>query len=159
MAGYHCPMPKGIIIVNCPTAFSLLTAPICCLWHHSLHDPKQSNHARAAAAWKANNHIAQGNALGIVCRVMIPPRRGQKHFPPNGNAFALVGRRLLCYPCSPRALPWAGGSLPLSGVHSSERLLLMGITDMRGRNTRIAHSAMRGFVKEYSNFDPKKWGV
>ena len=74
---------------------------------------------------------------------------GHKHFPPNGNAFALVGRRLLCYPCSPRALPWAGGSLPLSGVHSSERLLLMGIADMRGRNTRIAHSAMRGCVKEY----------
>ena len=30
---------------------------------------------------------------------------GQKHFPPNGKAFALPGRRLLCYPCSPGCYP------------------------------------------------------
>ena len=50
----HCKRPIGIFFANClcllPLASSLLTAPICCLWHHSLHDPKQSNHARAAAA-------------------------------------------------------------------------------------------------------------
>ena len=40
-------------------------------------------------------------------------------------------------PLFPKALPWAGGSLPLSGAHSSERLLLMGIADVRVRYTRI----------------------
>jgi hypothetical protein len=40
---------SGILIANGPMAFSLLTTPICCLWHHSLHETKQSKHARAAA--------------------------------------------------------------------------------------------------------------
>ena len=51
--------------------------------------------------------------------------------------------RLLCCPCSPRALPWAGGSLPLSGAYLSERLLLIGIADVRVRYTRIANLAKR----------------
>ena len=106
---------------------------------------------------------------------------GQKHLPPDGNAFALSGRRLLCYPCSPRAVPWAGGSLPLSGALSSEWLLLMGIANgrlnatfgthtlgwlfplgianVRAWYTRIANLAKQEFVKKYSNFEPKKQGV
>ena len=51
---------------------------------------------RASAAWRANNQIAQGSALGVVCRVMIPPQKGQKHFSPIDNAFALSGRSLFC---------------------------------------------------------------
>ena len=47
---------------------------------------------------------------------------GQKHYPSNDKAFALSGRRLLCYPKFPRVLPWAGGSLPLSGAHAAVRL-------------------------------------
>ena len=67
--------------------------------------------ARASAAWRANNQIAQGNALGVICRVMLLPCLGAACF----------------VPCSPRVLPWAGSSLPLSGAHSAEQLLLLGV--------------------------------
>ena len=50
-------------------------------------------------------------------------------------------------PLFPRALSWAGGSLPLSGAYLSERLLLMGIADVRVRYTRISNSVERDFVK------------
>ena len=40
---------------------------------------------------------------------------GQKHFPPNGNAFALSGRRLLCYPCSPGCCPGLVAHCPFQG--------------------------------------------
>ena len=62
-------------------------------------------------------------------------------------------------PLFPRELPWAGGLLPLSGAHSAEQLLLLVIANARGRYTQIAHSEKRGFVKKYSNFEPKKQGV
>jgi hypothetical protein len=67
--------------------------------------------ARASAAWRANNQIAQGNALGVICRVMLLPCLGAACF----------------VPCSPRVLPWAGSLLPLSGAHSAEQLLLLGV--------------------------------
>ena len=40
---------------------------------------------------------------------------GQKHFPPNGNAFALSGRRLLCYPNSPGCYPGLMDQCPFQG--------------------------------------------
>ena len=40
---------------------------------------------------------------------------GQKHFPPNGNAFALSGRNLLCYPNSPGRCPGLVAHCPFQG--------------------------------------------
>ena len=41
--------------------------------------------------------------------------KGQKHFLPNGKAFALPGRRLLCYPCSPGCCPGLVAQCPFQG--------------------------------------------
>ena len=49
-----------------------------------------------------------------------PAPEGHKHFL-NDKAFAPVGRILLCCPKFPRVLPWAGGSMPLSGAHAAVR--------------------------------------
>ena len=91
---------------------------------------------------------------------------GQKHFPPNGNTYALSGRRLLCYPCSPGCYPGLVARCPLSGAHLSERLLLLVIANARLNATelRIRQNFCGGifivtFVKKYSNFDPKKQEV
>ena len=51
--------------------------------------------ARASAAWRANNQIAQGNALGVICRVMIPPRRGKSIFLPTVTLLPCQGA--FCY--------------------------------------------------------------
>ena len=66
--------------------------------------------------------------------------------------------RLLCCPCFPRALPWAGGSLPLSGAHSSERLLLMGIADVRVRYTRILNRVNGILSNNIRILSPKNGG-
>ena len=85
-----------------------------CRRHHSLYETKQSNNDRATA-WQASNHIAQGSALGFVCREIIPPRKGQKHFSPTDKGFALSGRSLLCYPCSPGRCPGLVAHCPFQG--------------------------------------------
>ena len=87
--------------------------------------------ACASAAWRANNQIAQGNALSVICRVMLLPCLGAACF----------------VPCSPKVLPRAGGSLPLSGAHSAEQLLPLGIANVQVHYTQTAHSAKRNFVK------------
>ena len=91
---------------------------------------------------------------------------GQKLFPPNGNAFALSGRRLLCYPCSPGRCPGLVARCPLSGAHLSEQLLLLVIanarlnaTELRFRQIFCGGIFIETFVKKYSNFEPKKQGV
>ena len=110
MAGYHCLMP----LASFPCCLSFA----CCLWHHSLLGINQSynglgliNNAPAHRRWRANNQIAQGNALGVICRVMLLPCLGAACF----------------VPYSLRVLPWAGSLLPLSGAHSAEQLLLLGV--------------------------------
>ena len=90
-------------------------------------------HDRAVAVWKTNNQIAQGNVLGFIFRVIIPPRRGQKHFPPNDNAFALSGRRLLYYPWSPGCCPGLVAHCPFQG---RIRQLGWGLWDNRGNAVR-----------------------
>ncbi len=99
-----------------------------CPWNQSIISQIGINQqcARASAAWRANNQIAQGNALGVICRVMIPPRRGKSIFRPSIMLLPCLGAA--CFvPCSPRVLPWAGSLLPLSGAHSAEQLLLLGV--------------------------------
>ena len=76
----------------------------------------------ASAAWRANNQIALGIALGVVCRVMIPPRRGKSIFLPTITLLPCLGVLAVMLPLFPRALPWAGGSMPLSGAHLAVRL-------------------------------------
>ena len=112
-----------------------------------------------------SNHIARGNALGFLCRVMIAPRRGRS-IAPNDKAFALSGRNLLCYPCFPGCYPRLVAYCPLSGAHSAEQLLLLVIANARLNATEllIRQNFCGGifivtFVKKYSNFDPKKQGV
>ena len=45
----------------------------------------------ASAAWRANNQIALGIALGVVCSVMIPPRRGKSIFLPTITLLPCLG--------------------------------------------------------------------
>ena len=61
-------------------------------------------------------------------------------------------------PLFPKALPWAGGSLPLSGAHSSERLLLMGIADVRVRYTRILNRVNGILSNNIRILSPKNGG-
>ena len=56
-----------------------------------------------------------GQRLGFFMPCDNCAPEGQKHFPPNDNAFALSGRRLLCYPCSPGCYPGLMDQCPFQG--------------------------------------------
>ena len=70
---------------------------------------------------EASNQIAQGIALGIFMPGDDSAPEGQKHFPPNDNAFALSGRTG-CYVAVPQGVTLGWWFIAPIGAHSALRL-------------------------------------
>ena len=86
--------------------------PIC---NHFLHSNQSMNTRPCSGGLKDQQPYIQRQRLGLYmpCNNFAP--EGQKHFPPNDNAFALSGRRLLCYPCSLGCCPGLMAHCPFQG--------------------------------------------
>ena len=100
---YFITFPRQLFVGFFHVIFPLKEGiPIC---NHFLHSNQSMNTRPCSGGLKDQQPNSPRQRLGFYMPCMIPPRRGQKHFPPNDNAFALSGRRLLCYPCSPGRCP------------------------------------------------------
>ena len=68
-----------------------------------------------------SNHIARGNALGFLCRVMIAPRRGKSIFLPTVTLLPCQGA--VCYVTQiPQGVTLGWWLIVLSGAHAAVRL-------------------------------------
>ena len=86
--------------------------PIC---NHFLHSNQSMNTRPCSGGLKDQQPYSPRQRLGfyIPCNNSAP--EGQKHLPLNDKAFALSGRRLLYYPCSPGCCPRLVAHSPFQG--------------------------------------------
>ena len=102
----HCKRPNGILFANYPYLLPLASFTS---WNQTIK-------ARACSGGlKGQQSYSPRHRLGFYmpCGDFAP--EGQKHFSPDGNAFALSGRLLLCYPCSPGCCPGLVAHCPFQG--------------------------------------------
>ena len=110
---YFITFPRQLFVGFFHVIFPLKEGiPIC---NHFLHNNQSMNTRPCSGGLKDQQPYSQRQRLGLYmpCNNFAP--EGQKHFPPNDNAFALSGRRLLCYPCSPGCCPGLVARCPFQG--------------------------------------------
>ena len=110
---YFITFPRQVFVGFFHVIFPLKEGiPIC---NHFLHSNQSMNTRPCSGGLKDQQPYSQRQRLGlfIPCDDCAP--EGQKHFPPNGKAFALPGRRILCYPCSPGCCPGLMAHCPFQG--------------------------------------------